>query len=402
MGQNGANWARVFMKPNFYMESGEPWAWSLESAWRLDQVLEMARQSGIHICLCFNPERSDSGTAYKGSMDLMRASNTAWGRLLSSQQLGFAQFFTNPLCREMYRDKIRYVVGRWGFSPNIFSWELWNELEAIENSEGHGVWFREMTAYLRSIDPWRHLVKSSAHHAWTPEYWGEDNGDLNDVHPYFGWAGDEGPKNLGAFLPEFSSGVYATGRPFLVAETGIAREVTTKYGLAGDLADKDVTCFHVHEALWGGLFAGSVGTGMVWWWDEHVDLHDGYYRFRAIANFVADIEFSHENFTRGEKSCTSTDQLRLFDLIGRRSRLLWIRHRDLSWYALAVEKKLDPVKHSSLTLTAMQAGPYRVEYWAPEEGKLLRTAELAAIGEALDISLPEIRSELALKVRRTS
>jgi hypothetical protein len=174
------------MKPNFYMESGEPWAWSLESAWRLDQVLEMARQSGIHICLCFNPERSDSGTAYKGLMDLMRASNTAWGRLLSSQQLGFDQFFTNPLCQEMYRDKIRYVVGRWAFSPNIFCWELWNELEAIERTEGLGPWFREMTAYLRSVDPWRHLIKSSAHHAWTPEYWGEDNGDLNDVHPYFG------------------------------------------------------------------------------------------------------------------------------------------------------------------------------------------------------------------------
>ena len=403
MGQNGANWARVFMKPNFYMESGEPWAWSLESAWRLDQVLELARQNGIHVCLCFNPERSDSGTCYKGFMDLMRASNTAWGRLLSAQHLGFDQFFMNQLSREMYRDKIRYVVGRWGFSPNISSWELWNEIETVTSPDGVGPWVREMTAYLRSVDPWCHLTKSSAHHAWSPEYWGEDNGDLNDVHPYFGWAGDEGPKNLGEFLPEFSSGVYATGRPFMVAETGIAREVTTKYGLAGDLADKDVTCFHVHEALWGGLFSGSVGTGMVWWWDEHVDLHDAYYRFRAVANFVADIEFNHENFTRGEKACASTDQLRLLELIGRRSRLLWIRHRDLSWYGLAVEKKkLKPIAPASLTLTGVQAGPYRVEYWDPEEGKLLRTAELAATGEFLDIPLPEINSEMALKVRSAS
>ena len=401
MGQNGANWARVFMKPNFYLETGEPWAWLLESAWRLDQVLELARQNGIHICLCFNPERSDSGTCYKGAMDLMRASNTAWGRLLSAQQSGFDQFFTNPLSREMYRDKIRYVVGRWGYSPNIFAWELWNEIETVTSSEGVGQWCREMTSYLRAVDPWRHLVKSSAHHAWSPEYWGEDDGDLNDVHPYFGWAGDEGPKNLGAFLPEFSSGVCATGRPFIIGETGIAREVTTKYGLAGDLADQDVTCLHVHEALWGGLFSGAVGTGMVWWWDEHVDQHDAYHRFRAISNFVADIEFNHENFTRGEQASASTDQMRLLELEGKTTRLLWLRHRNLSWYSVAVEKiKLEPVRQATVTLSGLEAGNYSVEFWNPEEGKLLRTQEFPVKGSSITVPLPTLVTELALKVRR--
>jgi hypothetical protein len=400
MGQNGANWARVFMKPNFYLESGEPWAWSLENAWRLDQVLEIARQNGIHICLCFNPERSDNGTCYKGAMDLFRASNTAWGRLLSAHQVGFEQFYTDPFCAEMYRDKIRYVVGRWGYSPNIFSWELWNEIGTVSSTEGVGRWCREMTAYLRAADPWRHLIKAGTSHGWLPEHWGEDNGDLNDVHPYFGWSGEEGPKNLGAFLPEFSSGVYATGRPFIIGEAGIAREVTTSYGLAGDLADKDVTSFHMHEALWGGLFSGAVGTGMVWYWEDHVDRRQCYYRFRAISNFVGDVDFNQEGFTRGEAACTSTDQLRLFELVGKRTRLLWIRHRDLSWYGLAVEgKKLQPVVHAALTLTGGQTGQYQVEYWNPEEGKLLRTEEFVASSTSFDIPLPDLQREMALKVR---
>lgn len=403
MGQSGATWARVFMKESFFIDAGEPWAWELEKAWRFDQVLDMARKNDIHICLCFNPERSDSGTAYKGSMDIFRASNTAWGRLLASQQLTYEQFFLNPLTREMYRDKIRYVVARWGYSTNIFSWEFWNEIESVEPKEGIFAWMREMTAYLRSVDPWRHLIKSSAHHEWSPEFWGEDDGDLNDVHPYFGWAGWDGTRNLGAFLPEFSSGVYATGRPFIVGETGIAREVSTPLGLAGDLADKDTTCFHVHEALWGGLFSGAAGTGMVWWWDEHVDLHDGYFRFRAIANFVADIKFNHENFVRGETAAVSTDELRFFELTGKRTHLLWLRHRDLSWYGLAVEKKiLKPVEPSSLTLSGMQPGWYSVEYWSPEEGKLIKSSEIAAKGSSLEVPLPEIHTELALKVRPVS
>ena len=400
MGQSGATWARVFLKESFYIDSGEPWAWELEKAWRLDQVLALARKNNIRICLCFNPERSDDGACYGGSMDIFRASNTAWGRLLASEKLGFEQFFTDPLCREMYRDKIRYVVARWGYSTNIFSWEFWNEIEAVGPKEGTYAWMREMTAYLRSVDPWRHLIKSSAHHAWSPEYWGQDNGDLNDVHPYFGWAGDQGPQNLGAFLPEFSSGVYATGRPFIVGETGIAREVMTKYGRAGELADQDTTCFHVHEALWGGLFAGGVGTGMVWWWDEHVDLHNGYFRFRAIADFVADIQFNREAFVRSEAVQVSTDGLRLFELTGKRTRLVWLRHRDLSWFSLAVEKKvLAPVPPATLTLSGMEPGTYRVEFWSSEEGKLLKSAEIGAKKSSLEIPLPEIAHELALKVR---
>ena len=401
MGQNGATWARVFMKPNFYIDSGEPWAWELEHAWRFDRILDLARQNNIHICLCFNAERSDSGTAYKGSMDLFRASNTAWGRLLSSQNLGFAEFFTNPISKEMYRDKIRYIVARWGFSPNIFSWEFWNEIESVESQKGVGAWFREMTAYLRSVDPWHHLIKSSAHHEWSPELWGEEDGDLNDVHPYFGWSGDEGTQNFGSFLPLYSSGVYATGRPFMIAETGIAREVTTKLGLAGDLADKDVTCFHVHEALWGGLFSGSVGSGMVWWWDEHVDLHDGYFRFKAIANFVDDIKFNHENFARGEKAWVSKDGLLPLELIGTHTRLLWLRNSDLSWYSMAIQKKaFTPVAGASLNLTGMEPGSYRVEFWSSEQGKLLRSEEMTAKAAVLEIALPEVRTELALKVRR--
>jgi hypothetical protein len=400
MGQSGANWARVFMKESFFIDSGEPWAWELEKAWRLDRVLEMARKDGIHICLCFNPERSDSGSCYGGMMDIFRADNTAWGRLLASQHLGYDQFFLNALTREMYRDKIRYVVARWGYSPNIFSWEFWNEIESVEPKEGIYAWMREMTAYLRSVDPWHHLIKSSAHHTWSPEYWGEDDGDLNDVHPYFGWGGWEGTRNLGSFLPEFSSGVYATGRPFIVGETGIAREVSTPLGLAGELADKDTTCFHVHEALWGGLFSGAVGTGMVWWWDEHTDLHNGYFRFKAIADFTADVKFNHENFTRGETASVTTDELRFFELTGRRTRLLWLRHRDLSWYSLAVEKiVLKPVAPASLKLSGMEPGAYRVEYWSPEEGKLIKTAEIVARNASLEVPLPEIQTELALKVR---
>ncbi len=400
MGGSGANWARLFMKPLFYLESGQPWEWSLENAWRLDQVLELARRNGIRICLCFNPERTDRGETYGGgTWDLLAASTTAWGRLLSPS--GFRQFAGDPRCREMYRDKIRYIVGRWGYAPNIFSWELWNEIECTPAGDMRS-WSREMTAYLRAVDPWRHLVKSSGSSPSPQGYWSVEQGDLNDVHPYFGWSGEEEPKNLGSFIPKFSSSLRATGRPFLIGETGLAREVKIKLGQVADLADKDTTCFHLHEALWGGLFSGAAGTGMVWYWDMHVDRLDAYGRFRSFANFVADIEFNQEDFAPAHTSAAaSPPNLQVLELAGKRTRLFWVRHRDVSWYNLAVAGKSPPsVQRGKLTLAGLSPGIYRVEYWDTEGGKRLRTEELPASSDRLAISLPDFRGEVAIKIRK--
>ena len=72
MGENKATWARVFMKETFLIDSGEPWQWELEKAWRLDQVLEIARRNNIHICLCFNPERSDAARLTRAAWTFSR------------------------------------------------------------------------------------------------------------------------------------------------------------------------------------------------------------------------------------------------------------------------------------------------------------------------------------------
>ncbi len=390
MGKNGANWARVWMKPNFYLEEGKPWDWSLEKAWRFDEVLETARKNGIYLCMCMNPERNEGGWS------LTSFGNSAYGALLASLKLTYKEFTTDASCKEMYHDKLRYVVARWGYSPHIAFWEFWNEIECLENG-GKEQWSREMTAYMRSLDPWGHLIKSSSHRD-TPDFWGADCGDLNDMHPYFGWAGWDKTKNLGSFLPAFSQKVYDTGRPFIIGETGIARECMNGNMTAGSLADMDTNGWHIQESLWGGLFSGAVGSGMPWWWDENMDKPNVYWRFQSIANFVKDVRFNQENFTRGNDAST-TDKLQLFQLKGKETQLLWVRHPDLSWYGMAVEKKsLTPIHHAKVSLEKMTEGIYRVEIWDSEHGKKLETREADVKDGTMNIPLPELTTEVAIKI----
>ena len=67
---------------------------------------------------------------------------------------------------------------------------------------------------------------------------------------------------------------------------------------------------------------------------------------------------------------------------------------------MAVEKvKLEPVQQATVTLTGLESARYRVEFWNPEEGKLIRTMDLAVTGASLEVPLPEVQRELAVKVR---
>ena len=48
---------------------------------------------------------------------------------------------------------MRFFIERWGASPNIFAWEIWNEMNAIGGTlEQHNDWIREMGAFSKQLE----------------------------------------------------------------------------------------------------------------------------------------------------------------------------------------------------------------------------------------------------------
>ena len=65
------------------------------------------------------------------------------------------------------RRKYRYILARWGYSPAIMAFELFNEVENTDAAhQGRwaeiAAWHREMAGFLRANDPNRHLITTSA------------------------------------------------------------------------------------------------------------------------------------------------------------------------------------------------------------------------------------------------
>ncbi|MFZ5939846.1 MAG: PKD domain-containing protein [Bacteroidota bacterium] len=80
------------------------------------------------------------------------------------------KFFYDEQCRHHARKLLRYLAARYAYSPNLFAWEFFNEVQFTGYYQqttaqwwpGVVSWHGEMSRYLESLDPWDHLQTTSA------------------------------------------------------------------------------------------------------------------------------------------------------------------------------------------------------------------------------------------------
>ena len=57
-------------------------------------------------------------------------------------------FWTDERARTLYKQRLRYILARWGHSPQVFAWEFWNEVQPTPAVEA---WTSEMAAFLKEL-----------------------------------------------------------------------------------------------------------------------------------------------------------------------------------------------------------------------------------------------------------
>ncbi len=554
-GQAGANYFRVWLGPawvTFGMERvDEPrdrfgvGKIDLANAWRLDYVLDLARQHGQYVMVCFDSFNELRKRQYGGFPYWEETPhNAANGGPLKEP----VEFWTNPEMLRAYRNKLRYLVARYGWSTNVLCWEFWNEVDIV-GPDAYDLelitrWHREMADYLRRLDPWKHLITTS---------FADSNGrevidrlpqiDFSQTHNY-------GSRDVSAALTFFHRKKEAYGKPHLVGEFGA--------GAMGEDARVDPTGIALHSGIWSTVMDGSAGTGMLWWWDNHIHPHDLYHHFTALSRFVQGVNFPKEGFQRihsatftlkeptrapvyedlilhgptswephpsnkpttvqvsRDGTVTVREQvagllhglrnhrdkhnpltietdlphptrlrifvsgvsghggahliaerngqrvldkdmpdpddtqntetltqyngeyvvdipagkqtvvvknigndwvfvsyvleravkqtappLRLFGLQGKRTSLLYIEHSQHTWYQVnVVKRKPEPGPPTILHIPGFPSGRYRVQWWDTYEGKVTRTEEVQVGSEGLRLEMPEVATDLAIKIER--
>ncbi len=386
LGANGGNYIRAWLSSPFWdtehERSGE---YDEAKAKLIDSMLAMAARRGIRVKLTLEHFRSIGGGPQPwADKPLHHVSNGGTAESI-------AAFFDGEPSRARFRKKLDWFAGRFGARPEVFAWELWNEVNAVRGGD-YLAWTEVMLAELHRRFPKNLCVQSLGsfdtdrvrdvyrRHSTLP------GNDLAQVHRYLDLGASldicKGPVDVLAADAVRELIGYNPGKPVILAESGA---VEPRHSGPFKLYKTDRAGTLLHDILFAPFFAGAAGPGQIWHWDAYVAPNDLWWHFARFAEAVKGIDPAAERFTA---SMLPHDRLRVYMLKGRRTTLLWLRDIRNDWRA-ELERAEPPETVAGATLEGL---PTRVRIFDPWSGAWSPAAAVKG-----RLALPDFRRSLVIR-----
>jgi hypothetical protein len=326
---NGGNYVRAWLSNPFWdVEHERSGEYDEAKARRIDSLLEMARARGIRVKMTLEHFRSIGGGSQAWADKPLH--HVANGGTAES----IADFFDGERSRAHFREKLAWLGKRFGERPEVFGWELWNEVNAVRGGD-YLAWTEAMLPELHRRFP-RNLCMQSlgsfdssrARDAYRRHSTMPGN-DIAQVHRYLDLGASldvcKGPVDVLAADAVREVLAFEPGKPVILAESG-AVEPRHSGPFKLYAADQDGTL--LHDILFAPFFAGAAGPGQIWHWDAYVAKNNLWWHFGRFRDAVRGIDPAAEGFT---PSMVEHDRLRVYRLTGRRTTLLWCRDTRSDW-----------------------------------------------------------------------
>jgi len=283
-------------------------------------------------------------------------------------------------------------VARGGYSPNILSWKLFTEVDLTGTSMEYYLnpevaeWHREMGAYLKSIDPNRHLVTTHwmlGYHKINDAIADLPELDFLSTDAYSQGGGTERLLNM---LRAGATFARAHHKPLLITEFGGSPYADSM----GNLIKQS------HLGIWTGFFAEAPATPMYWWF-ALTDEKQLYGRYTALRNYS--LGEDRRGLASTARSLSDTT-LSVYEMAGADRYYAWLS--DTAHYTRATENLTPQAwKGVQLPIKAPAPGNYTLEIWDVAKGVIAerRSLTVAAGTDTITIPLPPFTLDLALKLK---
>jgi hypothetical protein len=267
LANNGANFFRCWMCPwnlplewkkvsakKRYTDSNE--YFNPSGIKRMDEFITLVESLGLHIMLALD---SHNALIVKNQWETNNYNIVNGGPAATP-----AEFFTLDEAKAKYKNRLRYLVARWGYSTAIAAWEFFNEIDnAVFTSSPENkeiippavvtAWHNEMSLYLKSIDPFHHIVTTSVSHRDIAGMNDLPGIDLNQKHIY---------KRTDQIGPEIIANAQAHNKPYVIGEFAYEWDWNLDFKTIATELD-----FDYKRGLWYGLFSPTPIVPMTWWWE---------------------------------------------------------------------------------------------------------------------------------------
>ncbi len=265
LSKNGANFFRTWMC-----------SWNLPLEWKTISSTDRYKNTDQY----FNPDaikRMDELMDMIDSLDLYVMLTLDWhGELISDAEWKHSsynkanggqaenptEFFTLEKAQNQYKNKLRYIIARWGYSTHIAAWEFFNEIDnaAFNGSDSilipHAAvaqWHDEMGMYIKNTDPYNHLVTTSISHRDIMGMNSSAYMDFNQKHIY---------KHTDRLASTIKTYAQNFNKPYVIGEFGYEWDWNIDFKTIAKESDHDYKI-----GLWYGLFSPTPILPMTWWWE---------------------------------------------------------------------------------------------------------------------------------------
>lgn len=392
-------WGGIEWGDEYHSRFGDVGWYNLYNAWRLDYCVDLASQYDLFLEITFNSH----GQVRRDKFDqewLYSPWNVRNGGSVASPSM----FFTDERVKRAFRNRYRYIVARWGYSRNVMSWDLWNEVDLVENYDPETVsgWHQEMAGYLKAIDPWKHIVVTHICLFWSygnemwrlPQiefvqsdaYWDQKKDGRMDSGMFASYSGKVDPKQDNA--PIFN-------KPFVFIEYG----PQTTSVVAGQV-NPQLWRHRFRVGMWTSAVLPTAASPMFWYhkeWDEY-----GLHQFQQpLRKLFADLDRRGRDFRMKPVLIVRGERLRGIGMSDDREGFFYIHDPE----RVGIEDRASITEKSegaALMVFGVSPGEYSVEFLDSVSAEVVGRAQVVVEEDRrrLQCDLPPVADDLLVKLTK--
>jgi hypothetical protein len=407
-----------------------------------DKVLELAHSNGVYLKPVLLEWQEWISNSFDQSGNFVSSPNSA--NFYGGRNVGKIRWF--------HQAYWRYMQARYGYSPNIFAWELLNEGDPF--SGGHYMMADEFAKYMKSRvfgvslaasdgikstykHPNSHMVSTSMWHSYPKDGFWENsaypNMDFADVH-FYGFMNRpdlcriQVDSTVGT-VAQTDSNFYDTARytqelsqllrsynpkmPIIRGETGLVENGDTN-AMTSQL-DTDIwgtgtgqgQGVWLHNYVWGGINPGGLLES--YWYENFDGRHiygnkDQRGQFKPYYNFVQNIPLSNGRY-QDAAATSSAAPMRAWgqkDTTAHRAHL-WIQNMNHTWYNVTHSVSIPAVSGTVRLSGFVASTPYTVQWWNPYETdaslQVTRSETVTAASDGtLTLNVSSLTADIAAQI----
>ena len=356
--RNGGNSMRIWISSPFLeIEDEKAGQYSQVKFNRIDKVLQFAKQYKIRIKFTLQHIRTiSSGTVRQpwANSKVLHVDN-------GGPFKNIKEYINTGEGKKYYIKRARALSDRYRNNEQIFGWELWNEMDAVDATDWKP-FTAEILDSVKALFP-LHLVTQTLGSLHSEDaarryeqYFALQNNPYVSLHRYID-PGKDWQQYDNVTLP-VDSLVYdaiqfarnkVSDRPIVLNEIGA---VEANHAGPSKLYTVDTAGVIIHDMIFAPFFCGAAGTGGMWHWDSYVQRQNLWYHYQRFQHAIQGIDPAKEQFI---PYSFKKQGVNAYGLRGKSQTIIWCRSDENNWKS-ELQDKIPPKLKTNFSLPLAEAG----------------------------------------------